>query len=277
MLQAVEYNKVIKKLQARYRYSVILLKQLVKTDFKLRYQNSFLGYLWSLLKPLFLFAIMYMVFVKIIGVDFGVKNSGSYLLFGLVIWSVFTEVTGGSVGSIVGKGDLLRKLNFPRYVIVLATAFSALINFTLNLGIVAIFIIIGGSDVGWSILLAPLVFLELFAFSLALAFFLSATYVRLRDIGHIWDVIMQALFYATPIFFPLTLAPLAIQKILILSPLAQSMQDLRYLIVSNDTTTIATVYGSGWVRIVPILITLIIVGFAAAYFRKRSRFFAEEI
>lgn len=266
-----------KDITSRYKYSLILLKQLVKTDFKLRYQNSVLGYLWSLMKPLFLFGIMYLVFVGVLGVDFGVKNSGSYLLIGLVIWSLFTEITGGSVGAIVGKGDLLRKLNFPKYVIVLATAFSALINFTLNMLVVAVFLLVGGADINWTIVFAPLVFIELFVFCLALAFFLSATYVRLRDIGHIWDVIMQALFYTTPIFFPITMAPLFAQKILILSPLAQSMQDLRYLIVSNDTTTIATIYGNEWIRVVPVLITIATAAVASLYFKKRSKYFAEEI
>ncbi len=268
---------MIKKLKNRYRYSTILLNQLVKTDFKLRYQNSVLGYLWSLLKPLFLFLIMYMVFVKVLNVDFGVKNSGAYLLLGLVIWSFFTEVTGGSVGAIVGKGDLLRKLSFPRYVIVLSTGFSALINLCLNLLIVGLFILIGGSDTSWKILLAPLIFAELFVFSLALGFFLSAAFVKLRDIGHIWDVIMQALFYITPIFFPITLAPLWAQKILILNPLAQIMQDLRYLLVSHHTTTINSVYGSSWSRLIPVIITLIMAFIASLYFRKKSKYFAEEI
>jgi ABC-2 type transport system permease protein len=256
---------------------VILLKQLVKSDFKLRYQSSFLGYLWSLLKPLFLFVIMYVVFVKILGVDFGVPNSGSYLLFGLVVWSFFTELTGGSVGAIVGKGDLLRKLNFPKYVVILSTASSALINFSINLVVVFIFMAIQGLNVSWSALLAPVVFLELLVLGLGLAFFLSATYVKLRDIGYIWDVIMQALFYATPIFFPITAAPLWVQKIMMISPLAQTMQDLRYLLISEKSVTIATVYGNSWIRVVPIGISVLVALIAASYFRKQSRFFAEEI
>lgn len=218
-----------------------------------------------------------MVFVRVLKVDYGVPYSGVYLLLGLVIWSFFSELTGGSVGAIVGKGDLLRKLNFPRYVIVLATSFSALINFILNLVIVAIFMIISGVDMQWHVLLLPLLFIELFVFGVALGFFLSATYVKLRDIGYVWDVVMQALFYLTPIFFPLTLAPLWAQKILILSPLAQAMQDIRYVVVSSNTTTINDVYGNGWMRLVPIAITIVAVCVAALYFRRRSRFFAEEI
>lgn len=270
-------TNVISKILTRYRYSFILLKQLVKTDFKLRYQSSLLGYLWSVLKPLFLFLIMYMVFVKVLNIDFGVKNSGAYLLLGLVIWGFFTEMTGGSVGAIVGKGDLLRKLNFPRYTIVLATGLSALINLLINMIVAFAFIFFGGQELQLDAVLAILVFVELFAIGMALAFFLSAVYVRLRDVGYVWDVVLQAMFYITPIFFPITLAPLVAQKILILNPVAQCMQDIRYLLVSHDTPTIGTVYGNEWMRLVPITITLLFVVVAAMYFRSRSKYFAEEI
>ena len=254
-----------------------MLKQLVKTDFKLRYQNSILGYLWSVLKPLFLFLIMYMVFVKVLNVDFGVKNSGAYLLIGLVVWGFFTEMTGGSVGAIVGKGDLLRKLNFPRYTIVLATGLSALINLLINMVVVLIFILVGGHEFKLDLILAPFVFIEVFILGMAIAFFLSALYVRLRDIGHVWDVILQAMFYATPILFPISLAPLWAQKIIILNPVAQSLQDIRYLLVSHETVTIGDVYGNEAMRIVPITLTVILVVGAAAYFKSRSKYFAEEI
>src|ERR1700733_8839399 len=99
------------KLTQRYRYSIILLKQLVKTDFKLRYQNSVLGYLWTLLRPLFLFAILYVVFVKILKTGGDVPHFGVYLLLGIVIWNYFVEATTGSIGSIVGKGDMMRKVS----------------------------------------------------------------------------------------------------------------------------------------------------------------------
>jgi ABC-2 type transport system permease protein len=268
---------VITQLKARYRYAVILLKQLVKTDFKLRYQNSFLGYLCSLLKPLFLFVIMYVVFVKVLHVDYGVDNDGAFLFVGLVLWSFFTELTGGSVGSVVGKGDLLRKLNFPRYVLVMATALSALINMLINFIIVGVFLIVGGADISWRLIFAPLILLELLLLGLGLAFFLSATFVKLRDIGHVWDVVTQMLFYATPIFFPVTLAPVWAQKLLLLNPLAQTLQDLRYVLVSPSVATISSVYGNSWVRLVPVLATVALTILTGLYFKKTSKYFAEEI
>jgi ABC-2 type transport system permease protein len=270
-------NKTI-RIKKRFGYSFIILSQLVKTDFKLRYQGSVLGYFWSLLKPLFLFGILYIVFVEIVGVDYGVDNDGVYLLLGIVIWSFFSELTGGSVTSVVAKGDLLRKLEFPKYVIVLALGFSALINLFLNLLIVIIFMIIGGSSVGWNTLWAPLLFLQLFIFSLGIGFFLSAAFVRLRDIGYIWDVVLQAGFYLTPILFPLAFAPLWGQKILMLNPLAQMIQDFRYIFVSSQSATIISVYdGNMLIRVIPIVFTLVIALLGLKYFMKRSKNFAEEI
>lgn len=104
---------MIKKLSERYRYPSILLRQLVVTDFKLRYQGSTLGYLWSLLRPLALFVILYIVFAKFLKIGDSIPNYPVYLLVGIVIWNYFAEVTGGSVGAIVGRGDLIRKINFP--------------------------------------------------------------------------------------------------------------------------------------------------------------------
>jgi len=269
----------VRQLKERYRYSIILLKQLVKTDFKLRYQNSFLGYLWSLLRPLALFVIMYVVFVRFLKVNYHVPHSAVYLLVGLVMWNYFGEVTSGSIGAIVGRGDLLRKLNFPKYTIVLAGSVSALINLAINLVVVGIFMVVQHVGIEMHILYVPLLILELFVFAIALAFFLSALFVKFRDVNYIWEVIMQAAFYATPIFYPLLAVPSGhhLRQIVMLNPLAQIIQDMRYCIVTNKTPTIAYAYNAGWVRAIPIAITILLAVIAGSYFRKRSKYFAEEI
>lgn len=263
----------MKRFLKRYQYSVILLKQLIKTDFKLRYQGSVLGYLWSLLRPLALFTILYVVFVKFIGVPMDPVA----LLLGIVLWNYFGEVTTGSVSSIVGKGDLIRKLNFPKYVIVLSSSFSALINLLLNFVVIAVFMFIRGVDLRFDAFLLPLLIGELFLFSLALAFFLSAAFVRFRDVSYIWDVVMQGAFYATPILYPLTLIPAAAAKILLLNPVAQIIQDARYVLIDEGTTTLSDLYGTPLIRAVPLGVVLLVLVVAAYYFRKRSRFFAEEV
>jgi ABC-2 type transport system permease protein len=265
------------KLKQRYAYSVILLRQLVKTDFKLRYQGSVLGYLWSLLRPLALFLILYIVFAKFLRIGDAIPHYPVYLLLGIVLWSYFTEVTSGSVGSIVGRGDLLRKLSFPKYVIVLSGSFSALINLCINSLVIGFFMILSKVDVSPLVLLLPLLLVELFVLSLALAFFLSALYVRFRDISHIWEVVIQGAFYATPILYPLSLVPVRAAKLLMLNPMAQIIQDARYILITQKTTTIDDLYGTQLIRLVPVAIILVILIFSASFFRRRSKYFAEEL
>lgn len=261
----------------RYRYSAILLRELVVTDFKLRYQSSVLGYVWSLLRPLMLFVILYFVFVKFLRVGEGIPHYPVYLLLGIVLWNYFGEVTNNGVGAIVGRGDLLRKLNFPKYVIVLAGSFSALINLVLNFMVIALFMIINGVDVHWSIMWTPLLIIELFVLSLSLAFLLGALFVKLRDINYIWEVIMQAAFYATPIIYPIAMIPLLAQKVLILNPVAQIIQDMRYGAITHQTATIGSIYGNEMMRLLPIGIVIVLAVISMWYFRSRSKYFAEEV
>ena len=109
------------------------------------------------------------------------------------------------------------------------------------------------------------------------AFFLSAAYVRYRDVSYIWEVILQAAFYATPILYPMSRLPKSIGKILILNPMAQVIQDARYVLVTPSTGTISTLYGGDkLIWLIPIGLTLIIATLTSIYFRHRSKSFAEE-
>jgi ABC-2 type transport system permease protein len=268
----------VHKLKQRYRYSIILLKQLVKTDFKLRYQGSVLGYTWSLLRPLFLFIILYIVFGVLLKAKGGIPHYPVYLLLGIVLWNYFAEVTIGSVNAIVGKGDLLRKINFPKYVIILAGSFSAFINLLINFAVIGVFMVLTKVHPTWDALIIIPLIAELFIFSLALAFFLSALYVRYRDVSYIWEVVMQGAFYATPILYPLSLIPLVASKILLLNPMAQIIQDSRYVLVTDQTQTIYQIYGGDkWIWAIPLGFTLLITVSAATYFRAQSKYFAEEV
>lgn len=270
----------MKKLRQRYRYSAILLKQLVKTDFRLRYQNSILGYMWTLLKPLFMFLILYVVFVKILKTGGDVPHFGVYLLLGIVIWNYFVEVTAGNVAAIVGKGDIMRKVNFPRYVIVLAGSFAALINLFFNFIVVAVFMVLSKTQVSHYVILLPLLVIELFVFSLAVSFLLSALYVKFRDIGFIWEVGMQGAFFATPIMYAFSLVTArstSLGKILISNPIAQLMQDARYMLISTKTQTTLSVFHSAWGWLIPIAIVLITTVLAIVYFKKQAPYFAENV
>lgn len=271
---------MMQQLLGRYRYSLVLLKQLVVTDFKLRYQGSALGYIWTLLKPLFTFIILYIVFGVVFNAGASIPHYPVYLLLGILLWNYFSEVTNNGVTAIVGKGDLLRKLNFPKYVIVLAGSISALINLIINFVVLIVFMIVAGVDVHWHSLLFIFIILELFIFSLGVAFLLSALFVKFRDINYIWEIIMQAAFYLTPILYPITLvidrSHLAAQ-ILLLNPMAQIIQDARYLLITPETITFSQLFSTDLYRLIPIGVTIVFAIVAAWYFRKQSPKFAEDI
>lgn len=266
------------KIRQRYRYSIILLREIVRTDFKIRYQNSILGYVWSLLRPLLLFVILYFVFTKFLKVGDNVPHYPVYLLLGLLYWNFFVEVTMGSVTAIVGKGDLIRKINFPKYVIILSVLVGALINLSLTAVVVVIFMIIGHVAVSWHALLLIPLLIELVIIALTAAFFLSAAFVKYRDVSYIWEVIIQAAFYATPILYPLTRIPHSYAKFLILNPFAQVIQDSRYVLITHSTETISTIYnGDRWIWAIPIGITCMLAIITSTYFRRRSASFAEGV
>src|SRR5580693_6536915 len=160
-----------------------LVSELVRTDFKLRYQGSVLGYAWSLLRPLLIFVILYVVFVKFLKLGTGVPHYPVYLLLGIVLWNFFVEMTMQSLGSIVGRGDLIRKIRIPRWIIVLSSSISALINLFLNLLVVAIFMALNHVALSGTIIWLPLIFLEVYFLALGISLFLSAAFVRFRDIS----------------------------------------------------------------------------------------------
>lgn len=267
---------MINKMLVRYRYSAILLRELVKTDFKLRYQGSILGYAWSLLRPLLLFVILYFVFAVFLKVGDDIPHFPVYLLVGILLWNYFLEITSGSVSAVVGKGDLLRKVSFPKYIVVLAGCASATINLLLNVVVVVIFMVVTGVTVSvYAWLVVPLL-LELTVLALGIGFFLSALFVRFRDVSYIWEVIVQAAFYATPILYPLTQVPPQVQKYMVLNPVAQIIQDVRHVLVTPETTTVGSIWNPA-VYLLPISLTVFIAIAGGLYFRKRSRYFAEEV
>lgn len=271
---------MFKKTKNRYRYSIILLRQMVVTDFKLRYQGSVLGYIWSLLRPLLMFIILYVVFVKFLRIGSDVPHYPIYLLSGIVMWNFFNEITSTCVGSIVARGEIIRKINFPKYVIIVSVAFSALINLLLNLVVIGIFLVINKVDVSMNALWVPFFIAELFVFALSIGFILSTLFVKLRDINYIWEVALQALFYATPIIYPLTLVSNrwpSVAKILLLNPIAQAVQDIRYYLVTPQSQTLGHLTHHWYVAIIPFAIVLATLAIAVVVFKKRSPYFAEEV
>lgn len=264
------------------RKNRILLGELIKTDFKLRYQGSVLGYLWAVLRPLLMFAILYVVFAKLLRFGDDIPHYPVYLLTGTVLWNFFTECTGQGIQAIVNRGDLLRKISFPKYIVVVAATATALINLTINLCVVIVFALGSGVTLSPSWLLVPILILELYAFSLGISFLLGAINVKYRDVTSIWDVLIQALFYAVPIIYPLSIVITSgsfgttAATIILLNPIAQVIQDVRFHLITDATIT-TWGFVDGALRAIPLIIVIITLVLASLFFRKRSKRFAEEV
>ncbi len=256
----------------------ILLKELVKTDFKLRYQGSMMGHLWSILKPLMLFSVMYVVFIQFLGFGRDMPHFAVALLLGMVIWNFFAETTSMGLTSIVGRGDLLRKLSFPKEIIVLSVAVSAFINFLINLLVVLFFCILNHVEVSKYAVIAPLYIIPLFAFSLGIAFILATMFVYFRDIAPVWEVVMQAGMYATPIIYSLSMINnQTVKAIMMLNPLATIIQDLRHLLIYSGNQTVGDFINTKWIIAIPYVLPFVVLFVGYVIFKKHADRFAEII
>lgn len=236
------------------------------SEFKLRYAGSALGYLWSISKPLILFAVLYTVFSKVLRFGEGIPNYPLMLLLGIVLWSFFAETTTAGVSVLVAKADLLRKVAFPSIVLPLSVALTAAMAMLFN--ILAVLVFIFAKDIrptlSW-FLLIPLG-LELVAVTVGFTLILSALYVYFRDVGQIWEVLGQALFYATPIVYPLQAVPpgtipftnITYQMAILFSPIAQIIEQTKRIMIDGTQGGLADVLDGGWL-LVPYTIAFFIV------------------
>ncbi|HET9074664.1 MAG TPA: ABC transporter permease [Solirubrobacteraceae bacterium] len=175
---------------------------LARTDFKLRYFGSVLGYLWQLIRPLLFFGVIYLFFTQILHASKNVPHYGVYLLTGIVLWTFFSEATGTAVTSLVSREAMLRKVRFPRLAVPIATTLTSLFNFVMNCIAVVVFALINGVAPAWSWLEMIPIIGGFMLLALGVGMLLSALFVRFRDIQPIWEVLAQVLFYATPIMYP---------------------------------------------------------------------------
>ncbi len=259
--------------------NLILLRELVKTDFKLRYQGSLIGYAWSLLKPLMLFAVMYVVFVRFLRFGADVPHFAVALLLGMVLWGFFAETTSMGMMSVLMRGDLLRKIHFPAEIIVISASIGALINLLISFVVVICFAIVNEVDITYHLLIyVPFLLIELYLFSLGVAFYLADYYVKYRDIGPIWEVLLQVGMYATPIIYPLSLVIKESEKAakwVLMNPMAQIIQDMRHILISPYNLTAFDLITTWWVWTVPFIITIVV--FISGYwrFKKNCKYYAE--
>ena len=174
----------------------------------------------------------------------------------------------------------MRKIRIPRWIIIVSTTISALINLGFNMIVIAVFMVFNHVDLLQTSLWFPLILLEIYILGLGLSLFLAAAFVKYRDISYIWEVVMQAGFYVTPILYAMTyIKNVDYQKLLLMNPMAQAIQDARYALITHHphNITIDRAFHSQTIRIVPIAICLIILVLGVLYFKKEAKHFAEEL
>lgn len=262
------------------RKNRILLNELTKTDFKLRYQGSVLGYLWAIIRPLLMFGILYIVFAKFLRFGSEIPHYPVYLLVGTVLWNFFTECTNQGIQSLIIRSDLMRKIAFPKWIIVLSATTTALINLAINLVVVITFSLLSGVQLSLTWLIVPVLIVELYALSFGIALLLGSLNVKFRDVQSIWEVLIQALFYAIPIIYPLSMVTQysdVAANILMLNPIAQVIQDVRFCLITNETLTGWGIIENSFLKMVPLVLVVVIFSIGVLVFKKKSKYFAEEI
>ncbi|MFT4050202.1 MAG: ABC transporter permease [Solirubrobacterales bacterium] len=246
-------------------------------DFKLKFFGSVLGYAWQLVRPLMLFAVLYVVFSQIL--RFGdTPNYPVVLLSGIVIFSFFSDATNSAVGSIVEREGLVRKIAFPLLTCPLASVTSLFLTLVLNYLVVIGFALAVGivPGVRW-IEIIPLLALLYFV-TAAVGTGLSAVYVRFRDVRPIWEVISQVLFYASPVIYPIEFIPNpTLQKLIMCNPVAMIIEQLRHATVDPSAPSVVHVFGNWWMLAIPLGITVLLAVFGFMAISRMAPRVAEEM
>jgi ABC-2 type transport system permease protein len=254
-----------------------LLYLISVTEFKKTYFGTVLGYLWSVLRPLMLFAVLLFVFTKIFRLGSDVPHYAVLLLFNIVLFGFFSEATTSAVGAVVGQEGVVRKTQFPRLVIPLAVVFTSLFNLGVNLVVVVVFLLASGIEPQWSWLLFPLVVMALFVISTALAMGLSSLYVRFRDTAIIWGVVATTLFYATPVLYPIEFVPDAYRRFILVNPLTPIFEQARQWVIDPNAPGAVNSAGGGLRLLIPIGIFCVTCVLGVWIFRREAPRIAEEL
>lgn len=245
-----------------------LLWELTMTDFKLKYSSTALGFFWSLLNPLLIFAVLYVVFSMFLKID--VPQYPLFLFLGILMWDFFMEGTLNGMSSLVSKPNLVKKVNTSKPVIVLSACLNSFMTFILNLIVFFIFCMIFRAKIGPAALLLLITTGALFLIVLALSLVLSAYYTRYKDLRHIWAFLLNVGFWVTPIVYPTALVPQKYISLYMLNPLARIIGDSRQAVIYNSMPNLSGVFAVAVFSALLLIICFII-------FRKKSPHFADYI
>jgi ABC-2 type transport system permease protein len=260
-----------------WRRFLDLLYLMSVTEFKRTYFGTVLGYVWSLLRPVLLFAVLLFVFTQVFRIGSQVTNYPVLLLFNVVVFSFFQEATTMSVNSVVAQEGIVRKTQFPRLVIPLSIVLTSLFNLAANMVAVVIFLLAYGVDPQWTWLLFPVLLAAIIVITVAVSMLVSALYVRYRDVAIIWSVGVTALFYATPVLYPLEFVPDRFRELIALNPLTPIFCQIRAWVIDPDAPGAAAAVG-GWADLIaPAAIFVAICALAVWVFNREAPRIAEEL
>jgi ABC-2 type transport system permease protein len=260
-----------------WRRSLELLYLIAVMDFRKAYFGTVFGYLWSLARPLMLFAVLLAVFTQVFRVGSGVPHYAVLLLFNIVLFGFFQEATVAAVGSIVGQESVVRKTQFPRLVIPVAVVLTSLFNLALNLVVVFAFILAFGVAASWTWLLFPVVLALLFVITTAVAMIVSSLYPRFRDLSIIWTVLATILFYATPVLYPLEAVPHTLRQLILLNPLSPLFELARTWVVDPSAPGPVAAAGGVVHLLAPIAIYVVTCVVAVWVFNREAPRIAEDL
>lgn len=259
------------------RRALDLLYLIAATEFRRSYLGTALGYVWSLARPLLLYAVLLVVFTKAFHLGQRVHEYPMLLLFNIVLFGFFQEATVLAVGSIVAQESVVRKTQFPRVVIPLAVVLTALFNLGTNLVVVFAFLLAFGTGPLWTWLLMPVVVVALTVFTAAVAMIVSALNPRFRDTGIIWTVAVTALFYATPVLYPLELVSGPVGRLLALNPLAPIFELARKWVIDPSAPGPAAAAGGAAWLLIPAALYVAVCALAVWVFNREAPRIAEEL
>jgi ABC-2 type transport system permease protein len=255
-----------------------LLWVLSATGFRLSFHGTALGYLWSLVRPLLTFGVLLAVFTQVFRFGDEVKDYPALLLLNIMLFSIFGDASAKAVVSVLSNEGVVRKTQFPRAVIPISVVLTEVLNLVLNLLVVFVFILVYGVDPTWTWLLLPLLAAALVAITAGVSMLLSALYPRFRDVALLWAVLSTALFYATPILYPIESAPDQFRRLVQLNPLTPIFEQAQKWVIDPDAPgAIAAASGSEWVLVASLSLYVIVIATGFVVFNREAPRIAEEL